>query len=143
VNAVSIGHEWSLEEIVTEQKQDPELASLRRELQKKNPKLGPYSPVKGSLSLDPASEMILCDERIVLPKALRITALESLHDHGGHIEGDAMMQRVQDRFYWPSWRSETEHWVKSCVTCQERKPSARRTRTPLGEIQDNSLNLKK
>ena len=60
VNAVSIGHEWSLEEIVTEQKQDPELASLRRELQKKNPKLGPYSPVIGSLSLDPASEMILC-----------------------------------------------------------------------------------
>ena len=134
VNAVSIDHEWSLEEIVTEQKQDPELASLRRELQKKNPKLGPYSPVKGSLSLDPASELILCGERIVLPKSLQITALESLHDHGGHIGRDAMMQRVQDRFYWPSWRSETEHWVKCCVTCQERNPLARRTRVPLGEM---------
>jgi len=52
-----MGHEWSLEEIVTEQKQDPELASLQRELHEKNPKLG---LIKGSLSLDQASERILC-----------------------------------------------------------------------------------
>lgn len=79
--------------------------------------------------------MIMYDARIVLPKSFKITALEMLHDKGGHIGKDATVQRVQDRFYWPQWRTETKDWVESCVVCQERKPPARHSREPLGRMQ--------
>ena len=82
VDAVCIEPEWSMEEIVMEQKKDPELLALCRELQKRKPKLDLFAPAEGLLSIDPTTDAIMYATRIVLPKSLRITALELMHDHG-------------------------------------------------------------
>ena len=84
VDAVCIEPEWSMEEIVVEQ-EDPELLTLRRELQKTKTKLDLFAPAEGLLSIHPTIDAILYATRNVLPKSLRNTALELMHDHGGHM----------------------------------------------------------
>lgn len=59
--------------------------------------------------------LVFKDERIVLPKALRSTALQSAH--GGHVGEMAMKRIMRQFFWWPKMSAEVSKFVKNCDIC--------------------------
>jgi predicted aspartyl protease len=61
--------------------------------------------------------------QIVMPTSLRQTFLEQLHCSGGNVATTHLGVRktqahVQQRAYWPSWRTDTERFCHRCPVCQ-------------------------
>jgi transposase InsO family protein len=61
--------------------------------------------------------------QIVLPSSLRQLFLQTLHDTGGnvgttHLGIKKTVEHVQQRAYWPTWRTDTERYCRRCVVCQ-------------------------
>ncbi len=56
---------------------------------------------------------------IVVPKALRETILQAVHDNpfAGHLGISHTEERVRKRFYWPDIHFDVEKHVKQCATC--------------------------
>ena len=44
------------------------------------------------------------------------------------------MEKVRQRFYWPGYETEVEHWVCDCELCQKRNQPQPLPRAPLGTI---------
>jgi transposase InsO family protein len=137
IAAVVLEPEWTTASIFAEQQKDPDLVRLRTELQKKRQNLREFSVAKGRLSVDTESNLIVYDhKRIVLPATLQKTALVHCHDSSAviHPRFEQTLARVKERFYWTTVTRDTENWVKSCLTCQERKPAHKQAKAPLGEM---------
>lgn len=68
---------------------------------------------------------------LVVPRTLRAHVFRSLHDDAtcGHMGFARTLQRIQQRFYWPKMRHDTEKYVAGCEQCQRHK---RPTATPPG-----------
>jgi transposase InsO family protein len=63
------------------------------------------------------------DDRIVVPASLREPVLLHLHADvtAGHQGIKRTISRVAERYFWPKWRNDTTEFVKSCLSCQQRK----------------------
>ena len=59
--------------------------------------------------------------QLVLPTALRIKALEGLHDDMGHLGRDRTLGLVRDRFFWPRMTADVDEHVRNCERCLRRK----------------------
>ena len=138
IGAVTLDRIWTVEEMAAEQQADPELRSPYTWLQRKRGKLtGTYKNFASHLSIDPVNHVMLYDkDKIVLPISLQRTALELCHDNhtACHLGVQKTLEILKSRYFWPGMNSDTEHWVKSCLTCQERKPPHRHAKAPLGEM---------
>lgn len=57
------------------------------------------------------------------PSHKREELLQLAHDQpcSGHLGRNKTMERVQERFYWPGWVQDVEHYVTTCTICQEIK----------------------
>ena len=79
-------------------------------------------------------------EQVVLPACLKEMVLESLHDSPfcGHFGEKRTKVRVQLRYYWPGYLSDTEEWCRTCETCQQRKPPQSKNQAPLTSIDTGS-----
>ncbi|XP_055598902.1 uncharacterized protein K02A2.6-like [Uranotaenia lowii] len=55
------------------------------------------------------------NDKIVLPKNLHASALESAHQ--GHLGGSAMKRIMREYFWWPNMNKTIEVYVKNCQTC--------------------------
>lgn len=75
-------------------------------------------------------------EKLVVPKSLMKTALESCHDEAssGHQGVSKTFDRIRERFYWPGYAKAVERYVKSCVTCQQRVGEVPKATAPLHPI---------
>ena len=75
--------------------------------------------------------------QLVVPLDLRSEVLESLHGGivGGHLGHEKTFSRIQGRFYWPGYWSDTRDWCLTCHECSTRKTSTHPRRAPLGTIQ--------
>ena len=51
---------------------------------------------------------------------------------GGHVGIGKTFERLTRKWYWPKMRSSVEDYVRSCVACQQNKPSLQR---PMGLLQ--------
>ena len=63
-------------------------------------------------------------EQIIVPKALREEVLTRCHDDpltGGHLGKHKTIEKVQQRYWWPGWRQDTENWIASCLSCMTKK----------------------
>lgn len=60
---------------------------------------------------------------VVVPKHLRITILNELHDvpSSGHLGLLRTYTKVKERFYWPGMYQTVKKYVSSCDPCQRRK----------------------
>jgi len=51
---------------------------------------------------------------------LRPRILEELHDKAGHFGVHKTLEKVRERFYWPSYEVEVNQWVRECQECQRK-----------------------
>ena len=72
--------------------------------------------------------------QLVLPNALRPTALRNLHDEMGHLGIECTLELTRSRFYWPKMAAEVEKKGKTCERCVRRKTQPDKA-APLVNIQ--------
>lgn len=92
--------------------------------------LNRFRAVKDQLSVQ--ADLIVKDGALVLPIALRETALSVAHR--GHPGETAMKSILRARLWWPGMTRDTEDWVKSCRSCtlmSRRDPPVPMTRAKL------------
>ena len=76
--------------------------------------------------------------QFVVPANLREEVLEALLSGiaGGHLGHEKTFSRVQKRFYWPGYWSDTRDFCLTCChECSTRKSPTQSRRAPLGTIQ--------
>lgn len=62
--------------------------------------------------------------QVYLPKVLRAQVLERFHDDpliGSHLGQAKTLEKIRQRFWWPTLAVDVENWIKSCLTCNTRK----------------------
>ena len=72
--------------------------------------------------------------QMLVPTDLRPEILKQLHDNAGHMGVRRTMEKVRQRFYWPGYEADVEHWVRDCELCQKRNQPQPLPRAPLGTI---------
>lgn len=70
----------------------------------------------------------------VVPRTFRRTILEACHDAAtaGHLGFAKTYDRIRSRYFWPGLSTSVAKYVRSCVSCQQRKRS---TSPPAGLLQ--------
>ena len=71
--------------------------------------------------------------KFVLPKQLRDLALKSLHDDGGHLGIERVIELMRERFFWPKMADDIAHYIKNCGRCVARKTLPGRA-APLNQL---------
>ena len=79
----------------------------------------PFWNIREELSIE--DEVVLYDNRIVIPKALQRDALKKLH--ASHQGIDRTKRRARQTVYWPGINSDIETTVAACQKCSLFKPS--------------------
>ncbi|XP_055590300.1 uncharacterized protein K02A2.6-like [Uranotaenia lowii] len=105
----------TLNEIEGSTEQDSDLQLILSHL---NSKKWPSSLIEFAphrQSIHHIGSLLYKDDRLILPKALRIKALSSAH--AGHIGEVAMKRILRQFFWWPCISKEAELFVKRCKTC--------------------------
>ncbi|PIK60525.1 Retrovirus-related Pol polyprotein from transposon [Apostichopus japonicus] len=61
--------------------------------------------------------------QFIVPRSLQEEVIQLLHDNptSGHLGVRRTMYRVQERYYWNTWRRKVERWCKMCKVCCSRK----------------------
>ena len=72
--------------------------------------------------------------QVVIPDALKTTVLQQLHNQSGHLGSRKTLQKIQERYYWPGYESDTTVWVRECRECQRRNPPQVTQQAPLESI---------
>ena len=74
--------------------------------------------------------------QLVIPKPLRKTVLEQLHDNpaGGHFGVAKTLSKVRERFFWPNCRQFVEEWCQKCVKCASRKGPSKQQKGPMKQF---------
>ena len=78
-----------------------------------------YKSVWQKLSLfnSPNGQVILMDNKLVIPKALRNDILKNLHEY--HPSGEVMWLEARDKVWWPGIRNEILNYSIKCPICTE------------------------
>ena len=71
--------------------------------------------------------------QIIIPNSLRETVLEQCHDSviSGHFGIRKTLEKVRQKYYWAGLYKYIEQYVKSCDTCNRRKPLPRTKKAPM------------
>ena len=132
-------------EIERESEKDPELSSVCYYVQTgdwSQCKMPSYLCVKNELCV--IGKLLLCRDRIVIPKSLRKTVLQSAHErHQGIVK---MKSRLLTKLWWPKLDADAEKLCKSCQGCQvvgqfSPPEPMMRTEPPTGPWQDIAIDL--
>lgn len=109
-----------LEEIREAQKADEVCAQVREYCIKGWPDYMPHKPIlknyyeqRGHLSV--VDDLLIYDERIVIPRDLRLNILERLHQ--GHLGITKCRARARESVWWPGLSKSLEEMISSCNTC--------------------------
>ena len=72
----------------------------------------------------------------VLPASLVGDVLTLAHDvpASGHLGVEKTLERVRDRFYWPTIFRDVNKYVRSCISCQSRKRPWKTPHAPLQQM---------
>ena len=63
--------------------------------------------------------------------------LHACYDHampGGHLAYKHTVDKVRDRFWWPTLHHDLKPWCHDCQACQRRKSPHRRAKLPTGHL---------
>ena len=118
--------EGRLVEYQKAQQEDPTLSKVREYCCKgwptKDPvelELKPYWTVQGSLTL--GNNILLYNNRIVVPPALQTETIKKIHE--GHQGVERCRQRAQSSVWWPGMFKQITGYVQQCAKCcQENRP---------------------
>ena len=126
----SITISWSC--VSEETRRDPALCKLKRALNEgfssRDPDIAPYARYIDSLYVD--DDVILYNDRIVVPSSLRKRVLEALH--AAHQGVSYMKARAQAIVFWPHMTYDIERIRNECAECNRNAPSqARESAQPI------------
>nr|XP_054749950.1 uncharacterized protein K02A2.6-like [Lytechinus pictus] len=109
-----------LDEIRKAQKADEVCAKVRDYCIKGWPEYMPHNPIlknyfeqRGHLSV--VDDLLVYDERLVIPRALRLDILERLHQ--GHLGITKCRGRARESVWWPGLSTSLEEMISNCTTC--------------------------
>ena len=116
-----------LEEIHKQGDEDPEYELLKKTIVDGFPDnnnelhitIRPYANVKDLLCID--EDLIVCGQRLLIPRKMRKEVLKLLHSSHQGIE--RTRQRARQSVYWPGINNDIENTVKTCQECQKLLPS--------------------
>lgn len=90
------------------------------------PLLRPYWENKSHLTIQ--SDLLLFDNRLVIPRSQRLTVLQQIHE--GHLGINKCRARAQGSVWWPFIGSAIEEMVKRCHTCAKLLPEPKQPLMP-------------
>ncbi|XP_030846949.1 uncharacterized protein K02A2.6-like [Strongylocentrotus purpuratus] len=109
-----------LEEIRDAQRLDEECALIREYCEKGWPDYMPHNSIlrqyfeqRGHLSV--IDDLLMYDERLVIPRALRLDILQRLHQ--GHLGITKCRARARQSVWWPGLSKSAEEMISRCTTC--------------------------
>ena len=72
--------------------------------------------------------------QLVLPRSLRKEILTFLHSDpaGGHFGVRKTVEKVKEKFYWPSCSKDVALWCSMCSLCSSRRGPVTRQKARLG-----------
>jgi transposase InsO family protein len=73
-------------------------------------------------------------EQVVLPKRLRQTALESMHDKLGHQGVERTELLIRSRMFWPRMAKQIKEYVGNCQRCRLAKLPHNKVKTPMQSL---------
>src|SRR5277367_3765299 len=114
------------DELIHEQRNDPELARFYTYVSQPNDKSVRYS-LQGGLLVRQWSKHGLPDDQkfnanlqIVVPSSLRAKILSRIHDFdGGHFKTKRCTEKILSQFWWPRLTKTVRDYVTSCPACQK------------------------
>ena len=120
-----------LQEIRMAQKADEECVQIRKYCLEGWPTYMPYQPLlrqywENRAHLVVVDDLLLFDERIVIPRVLRLEMLDCIHS--GHLGISKCRARARTSVWWPGLSTAIEDMVKRCTTCAKERPQ---TKEPL------------
>lgn len=86
-----------------------------------------YRAIQSPPSRDPVLQLLL-------PKALQVEVLTSLHNNHGHQGMDRTTDLVRHRCYWPQMWHDVRQWCTKCERCAVAKASQPKARTFMGNL---------
>ena len=130
VAATQLQSLWSEEDIRNSQKNDPDIKMVLDHLRLKQSQPSTPKTVKHllrqrhRLHLDPATGILYCLfdtkgkqlKQLLLPKKLVPEVLSLAHDHvcSGHLGTTRTVEKVRQRFYWPTMFNDIATWCRTC-----------------------------
>ena len=141
-NALKGGLNWSRDEVVKLQRQDPKISEIIDSLES-NDKLGEQFILKEGLllkkSFDPSEQVKDRVEtyQIVAPEVhhSKVLELARVDKFAGHMSISKTLSRVRRNFYWPCMKSDIVKFCKTCHVCQVMgKPNQGGPKAPLKPI---------
>ena len=82
-------------------------------------KIQPYWTHQADISY--IDGLLLKGDRIIIPKRLRKSILDSIHE--GHLGMDKCKRRARQSVFWPSLNNEIEQKIRKCEACLNLLPS--------------------
>ena len=83
--------------------------------------LKPYWENRGHLTV--VKDLLLYNERIVVPTALRLKVLDQIHE--GHLGITKCRARARESVWWPRINSVIQEMISRCQTCAKVRPEQR------------------
>ena len=120
-----------LQDIIACQKTDPELKEVRNYCSLGWPAFMPQNPLlqlywDNQRYLTMVDDLLLYNDRIVIPREMRLEMLDKLHE--SHLGITKCRALAQTSIWWPNITSQIEEMVKKCSICAKLRPP---TREPL------------
>ena len=122
-----------LQEIIEAQRNDEVCMQVRRYCQDGWPVYIPHQPLlrpywESRAHLAVVDDLLLYDERIVIPPALRLEVLDCIHR--GHLGISKCRARARMSVWWPGLSAAIEDMVKACFTCSKELPEPKEPLMP-------------
>lgn len=107
--------ELTWDEIASSSEQDKELCSVKAAIETGQWESGLRRYESQSRNLRSLGFTIFKNDQVILPQALRNTAIRSAHQ--GHMGVSSTKRIMREYFWWPGMSSDVEAYVKACETC--------------------------
>ena len=125
--------ENKLAEIRQMQKEDEVLAQVRSYCQDGWPDYMPHVPMirpywEHQNHLSVTEDLLLYDDRIVIPRSMRLQMLECIHQ--GHMGITKCRARARSSIWWAGLSKVIEEMVSTCKTCTHSRPEQKETLMP-------------
>ena len=80
------------------------------------------------------SGLHMIKHRLVVPKLMQKQVLQQCHDalSSAHFGVTKTLKQIEQRFWWITWRKDTQAYIANCLLCARNKPLQRK---PFGELQ--------
>ena len=122
-----------LQKIIEAQRNDEVCMQVRGYCQAGWPAYMPHQPLlrpywENRAHLAVVDDLLLYDERIVIPQALRLDILDCIHC--GHLGINKCSARARMSVWWPGLSVAIEDMVKACFTCAKEMPEPKEPLMP-------------